>query len=106
MAGLSLAPAWLDRREARYRLRASLRRVSSLRRLASCGLPLGGPMLVRSIGMTHYYAGMSTCGSGWACPVCSAKIRYHRADEASRAVVAALNQGFGALFVTRTIPHR
>ncbi|HJT55283.1 MAG TPA: hypothetical protein VJ761_02220 [Ktedonobacteraceae bacterium] len=48
---------------------------------------------------------MSTCGSGWVCPVCSAKIRYHRADEVSRAVVSALDQGMGALFVTRTIPH-
>jgi hypothetical protein len=38
-------------------------------------------------------------------PGLAAKIRYHRADEASRAVVSALNQGMGALFVTRTIPH-
>ncbi len=62
-------------------------------------------MIVRLNGDVHHYAGMSTCGSGWACPVCAAKIRYHRADEVSRAVVSALNQGMGALFVTRTIPH-
>lgn len=37
--------------------------------------------------------------------MCAAKIRFHRADEVSRAVVSALNQGMGALFVTRTIPH-
>ncbi len=94
-----------QRQEARYKLRASLRRVTSLKRLGSCGLPLGGDMVVRLKGAVHHYAGMSTCGSGWACPVCAAKIRYHRANEASRAVVAALDQGFGALFVTRTIPH-
>ena len=58
----------------------------------------------RKDGVSHY-AGMSTCGSGWCCPVCSAKIRYHRADEVSRAVVSALDQGMNALFVTRTIPH-
>jgi hypothetical protein len=94
-----------QRQEARYKLRSSLRRVTSLKRLRSCGLPLGGDMVVRLKGAVHHYAGMSTCGSGFACPVCAAKIRYHRADEASRALVAALEQGFGALFVTRTIPH-
>src|SRR6266700_4706414 len=62
-------------------------------------------MIVRLNGDVHHYAGMSTCGSGWACPVCAAKIRYQRADEVSRAVVSALNQGMGAIFVTRTLPH-
>ncbi len=62
-------------------------------------------MLVRLKDAVHHYAGMTTCGSGWVCPVCAAKIRYHRAEEASRAVVSALDQGMGALFVTRTIPH-
>ncbi len=94
-----------QRLEARYRLRSSLRGVTSLKRLSSCGLPLGGSMMVRLKGAVHHYAGMSTCGSGWACPVCAAKIRYHRADEVSRAVVSALNQGMGAIFVTRTLPH-
>src|SRR5579863_9031283 len=90
--------------EARYQLRSSLRRVTRLQRLSSCGLPLGD-MTVRSKDGVHHYAGMSTCASGWACPVCAAKIRYQRADEASRAIVSALDQGMHALFVTRTIPH-
>jgi hypothetical protein len=94
-----------QRQEARYKLRSSLRQVTSLKRLGSCGLPFGGDMIVRRKEHVHHYAGMSTCGSGWVCPVCAAKIRYHRADEASRAVVSALNQGMGALFITRTIPH-
>ena len=93
------------RQEARYKLRSSLRRITSLKRLSSCGLPFGGDMVVRRKDNVHHYSGMSTCGSGWVCPVCAAKIRYHRADEASRAVVSALDQGMGALFVTRTIPH-
>ena len=94
-----------QRQEARYKLRSSLRRVTGLKRLQSCGLPLGGSMIVRSKNEVHHYTGMSTCGSGWVCPVCAAKIRYHRADEVSRAVVSALDKGMGALFVTRTIPH-
>lgn len=94
-----------QRQEVRYTLRAALRRVTSLKRLRSCGLPLGGDMVVRLKDTVHHYSGMSTCGSGWICPVCAAKIRYHRADEVSRALVSALHQGMGALFVTRTIPH-
>src|SRR5947208_14675488 len=62
-------------------------------------------MMVRLKGAVHHYAGMSTCGSAWVCPVCAAKIRYHRADEVSRAVVSALDQGCSALLVTCTIPH-
>ncbi|MDQ2907398.1 MAG: hypothetical protein M3Y81_28140 [Chloroflexota bacterium] len=108
MAGYTSAAAFhqrTERMEARYKLRASLRRVTQLQRLRSCGLPLGGTMLVRSNNQVHHFAGMSTCGSGWACPVCAAKIRYHRADEVSRAIISALHQGMSALFVTRTIPH-
>lgn len=93
-----------QRQEARYKLRSSLRQVSSLKRLSSCGLPFSC-MIVRRKENVHHFSGMSTCGSGWCCPVCAAKIRYHRADEVSRAVVSALNQGMGATFVTRTIPH-
>jgi hypothetical protein len=107
-----------QRREARYKLRSSLRRVTTLKRLRSCGLPFDGDIVVRYKDGVHHFSGirfkkddvhhlpgMSTCGSGWCCPVCSAKIRYHRADEVSRAVVSALDQGMNALFVTRTIPH-
>jgi hypothetical protein len=99
----SVVARW-QRQEARYKLRSSLRQITRLKRLHSCGLPLGD-MVVRIKGDVHHYSGMSTCGSGWVCPVCAAKIRYQRAHEVSRAVVSALNQGMGALFVTRTIPH-
>lgn len=94
----------MDRREARYMLRSSLRRVTGNKRLRSCGLPFGD-MTIRSRDTIHHFSGMSTCGNGWICPVCAAKIRYYRADEVSRAVVAAFEQGMSALFVTRTIPH-
>src|SRR5256885_10889962 len=93
-----------QRQEARYKLRSSLRQVTSLPRLRSCGLPFSC-MVVRRKENVHHFSGMSTCGSGWACPVCAAKIRYHRANEASRAGVSALAEGMEALFVTRTIPH-
>src|SRR5258708_39829180 len=94
-----------QRQEARYKLRSSLRRITSLKRLSSCGLPLGGFIIVRCMGDVNHYSGISTCGSGWCCPVCASKIRFHRAHEVSRAVVSALDKGMSALFVTRTIPH-
>src|SRR6266536_2272911 len=101
---MSMLETRLHRQEARYKLRAALRRVTSLPRLRSCGLPLGD-MLVRCKEGVYHYTGMSTCGFGFACPVCAAKIRYYRASEASNAIVAALDKGWGALFVTRTLPH-
>ncbi|HEY6542707.1 MAG TPA: hypothetical protein VIZ18_17315 [Ktedonobacteraceae bacterium] len=100
----SVGERW-QRLEARYKLRAALRGVTGLRRLTTCGLPLGGDIIVRLKGDVHHYTGISTCGSGWACPVCAAKIRYHRANEVSRALIAALHQDMGAAFVTRTITH-
>ena len=93
-----------QRQEARYWLRALLRRITSLPRLRSCGLPFSC-IVVRRKDDVHHFSGMSTCGSGWACPVCAGKIRYHRALEVSKAIVNALDRGMGALFVTRTIPH-
>src|SRR5438034_4835059 len=101
----AVATSWLDRKELRYKLRSSLRRITSLKGLRSCGAPLDKTITVRSIGNTYYYMDIASCGSAWACPVCASKIRAHRASEVSRAVVAALAKGWSVLFVTRTIPH-
>jgi len=99
-------PDRLLRQSARYMLRRAVRKVSRLKRVQTCGLPIGGgDVVVRVNESVHHYSGVWFFGSGWACPVCAAKIRFKRADEVSRAVVAALAQGMGALFVTRTIPH-
>ncbi len=108
----------IQRRDARYLLRSALRQVTTLDRLRSCGLPFNNEIVVRRKDGIHHFAGirrqkegerhlpgMSTCGSSFVCPVCAAKIRFHRTDEVSRALVSALDQGFGALFVTSTIPH-
>ncbi|THJ28210.1 protein rep, partial [Candidatus Frankia alpina] len=74
--------------------------------LRDCGKPVGvSDVALIKNGDHHCYAGLSTCGSGWVCPVCSAKIRFRRADEISRAIARAIEMGFGAVFVTRTIPH-
>lgn len=107
-----------QRQEARYKLRSSLRQVTKVKRLRYCGLPFEGDMIVRCKDGVHHFAGMrrnkedpyhftgmTTCGSAWICPVCASKVRHHRADEVSRAVVSALDKGYSALFVTSTLPH-
>ena len=44
--------------------------------------------MIRSNSGIAHYAGLTTCGSIWACPVCSAKIRNTRALEISAATAA------------------
>ncbi|THJ33641.1 hypothetical protein E7Y31_22110, partial [Candidatus Frankia alpina] len=80
--------------------------MTTSRRLRTCGLPLGvSDVALIQNGDHHRYGGLLLCGSGWVCPVCSAKVRFRRADEISRAIARAIEAGFGAVFVTRTIPH-
>ena len=52
------------------------------------------------------FAGLTTCGSGWTCPVCAAKIAEKRRDELTRAVVAWTKQGGSVYLMTGTFPHQ
>jgi hypothetical protein len=55
-------------------------------------------------GVCHY-SGLASCGSIWACPVCSAKIRNTRAGEISAAVASWDLAGNSVYMVTLTMPH-
>jgi hypothetical protein len=55
-------------------------------------------------GVAHF-AGLATCGSVWACPVCGPKIRQARAVEIGNAVRQAVGRGWGAEFLTLTSRH-
>jgi hypothetical protein len=55
-------------------------------------------------GVAHY-SGLQSCGSIWACPVCSAKIRNTRAEEISAATAAWDRGGHSVYMVTLTAPH-
>lgn len=98
-----------DRRTARYALRSLNRQpgVSALPRPAACGTPIGASHVAihRSESGVSHMSGLETCGSVWACPVCSAKIRNYRADEISRAFSRHIDKGGGAALVTLTLPH-
>ena len=71
-------------------LRHRLRRLSTLKRVRKCGYCTagaegGGPGLRLTAnpkgGNIAGFSGLATCGSVWACPVCSAKIATRRAEE-------------------------
>lgn len=96
------------RRARRYRHRTCLRRRTSVRRLARCGLTVvtgSGGVVVRLVDGTAYFDGVFHCASVWACPVCSAKIRAERAGDVRRALGEALSRGWGVLFMTHTASH-
>jgi len=97
-----------ERTAARWRLRQLRRQVSVLKRGRECGTPLGRSDVVLKVTPTGegYASGIVTCGSVWACPVCAAKIRAHRADEIARGLSRLIDEmGGGALLVTLTLPH-
>lgn len=57
-------------------------------------------------GSNAYLSGLNTCGNGWTCPVCGAKIAEHRRRELSEAMAAWTNaEGGTAYLVTLTFPH-
>lgn len=52
-----------------------------------------------------HYAGLETCGSVWACPVCAAKIAEGRRAEVAELMRRHLDAGGGAYMAAFTIPH-
>nr|CRY96442.1 hypothetical protein [uncultured prokaryote] len=51
------------------------------------------------------YSGLKTCGSVWACPVCSRAIWARRADQLTEVLTATKQAGGSALLVTLTMRH-
>ena len=111
-------------REDRYAARNVLWRESSLSRVRACGLhhqgttsdPMSGKQVSRdpyvSVVRTHTkdgnragFSGVQSCGSTWACPVCSEKIQAARADEVTQALAEAQRRGWVVGFLTFTVRH-
>ncbi len=109
------------KRTQRYGLREVLWEESRDKRLRCCGRVPGrraggtkGTPEIRINGEgAAFYGDVARCGSVWACPVCSAKIRHERAMEADRAMTGWLDGtapgapagGGSVLFLTTTLPH-
>lgn len=51
------------------------------------------------------FSGLVTCGSVWACPVCTAKIQQRRRAELSTLIEKAWDSGFRPAMLTFTFPH-
>ena len=51
------------------------------------------------------YEGLAKCGSGWACPLCSASIESARREEIRQIVEGAAAEGLGVAFLTMTLRH-
>ncbi|GAA4798715.1 hypothetical protein GCM10023200_39260 [Actinomycetospora chlora] len=100
------------RRETRWQRRGQLRKVTSLRRVRNCGVPLdpeGGVTLAVTSNAdgtrTAGYSGLASCGSVWCCPQCAAKIATRRADELSTVMRAVDEAGGSAFLLTLTMRH-
>lgn len=106
-----------DRRAGRYRLRnVAAGILGSDFKIVTCGqygIGFGHGIELRLEGQQAYYAGVSTCGSFSACPVCASKIAMKRqgvnAELLGKLVAMtdeAGNPRFSIVFVTHTVRHR
>lgn len=94
-------------RVERWEARGVLWQESTLKRVRSCGrvaVTADGSVQVRANGAAVGYAGLASCGSVWACPVCNARIQAVRRLEVGTALAWALASG-GAAFGAYTLHH-
>jgi len=100
------------RRSERYGARHLLWDLSKLKRVRSCGrvaTAIGGvgvKVTSTPAGRCVGFSGLATCGSVWACPVCSAKVAAHRQSEIERALTSWHAGGGRVGLVTLTMRHR
>ena len=101
-----------DRRAEAYRWRIALWELSSLARVRACGRRTfhgaGGPVLriaETPEGRRAGLAGLQSCGSPWACPVCARRIAGTRARDVRHVLGAASERGGSAALVTLTMRH-
>jgi hypothetical protein len=94
-------------RDRRYGLRMLLWDVSGLGRLRSCGRGRRGEYVgVRGVqGGAVGFSGLMSCGSVWACPVCSARILAQRSLELGCGLLSWEGQGGRVAMGTLTMRH-
>jgi hypothetical protein len=96
----------LDARDYRYERRAQARQISHLDRVRKCGRTPIGSVVIGRKGEHAAQRGLFTCGSIWACPVCSAKILTYRFHEISKALKTWESKGGSFIFQTLTLSHQ
>lgn len=104
-----VSPQRVDRVRTCWEALNVLWRISDLERVQKCRkvtrLPDG--MVAARVSTEHGggFAGLSTCGSPWVCPLCSRRIAMQRAAEVARAIDWAEDQGGMALHLVLTVQH-
>ena len=99
-------------RAQRFARRRQVRKITSLKRLRTCGFALDpengvtvkvteNPDGTRTAG----YGGLATCGSVWSCPQCAAKVATRRADELGTVMRKVDELGGSAFLLTLTLRH-
>lgn len=98
----------IDARTTRFAGRKALHSISSVGACRECGRwPLGELVGIRktSSGIVGF-AGVSTCGRVWLCPVCNAKVMASRAMDIGAALTWAHSEGLKVIFGSLTIRHK
>lgn len=97
-----------SRRSERYSLRDGLAEISSIESVRKCGRVPVAPLVslrAKTDGKGAGYGGLHTCGSVWACPVCSAKIAARRKTDLQQVVDHAVKHGMTVSMLTLTQRH-
>jgi hypothetical protein len=94
-----------SRRDYRYGRRTKLWSITSLPRVHKCGkTPIGAVQIQVKDGVA-FTRNLTTCGSVWVCPVCSAKVLAKRQLEIADAITAWQKRNGYFVFHTITLPH-
>jgi len=102
------------RRDERYKALYTLRRITRLKRLDHCrrvvknreeGVTLRLTGEAGQPGARAGISGLQTCGSVWACPVCSEKVNTARQAELVTAMEKWTANGHALAFLTLTVRH-
>jgi hypothetical protein len=93
-------------RRSRYDLQRGLRRVTTVKRVRTCGNAIGAAVGVKYDSASGAgFTGRETCGSVWSCPVCASKVAARRAIELEALLSTAEARGKRIAMVTLTVRH-
>lgn len=104
----------VERRRDRFAARALLWDASSLKAVRCCGRVIHGEahgqsadrgVTIRQTGDSAGFGNLTTCGSVWSCPRCSAVIAAERAVMIGNAVRKCLVEGGAVYMLTLTMRH-
>jgi hypothetical protein len=97
---------------ARYLLlnagkKAGLQHPANYHRTAKCKHVRHGDGIGVHMGehKSAFFSGLVTCGSVWACPVCTAKVQERRRLEIAQGIEWAYKSGYQPMMITLTFPH-